>query len=203
MNIDKKWLGLKDVILVTLLTALCIIVCTIVVLPFSANIKLVLWVVTGLELILCGPVFILMCAKAPRKGAMLLFAFLFAVYYYFTSSMIVISLMLFSIGVIMELLMLKGGYKSSVRITVAYALFGVGVMMAPVMLMITTKASMVEAMLASGLSQDFIDNVLSVYSAGNISIGVVLTIIGAIVGSLLGYNMLKKHFEPAGIIERK
>jgi energy-coupling factor transport system substrate-specific component len=201
MENTRKLIGLKDVILVTLLTAVCIIICTVAVLPFAANIKLVLWVVSGLELLLCGPIYILMCAKAPRYGTQLLFSFLFAVYYYFTNGMILISLMVFGIGVIKELMMLKNGYRSPVRLTAAHAVFGVGVMMAPVVMIMATKEQMIATMLDSGLTQEYIDNVFSVYSAGNIAIGIVLAIAGAIFGCWIGYRMLRKHFAPAGIVE--
>jgi energy-coupling factor transport system substrate-specific component len=201
MENTRKLIGLKDVILVTLLTALCIIICTVIVLPFAANIKLVLWVVSGLDMLLCGPIYILMCAKAPRYGAQILFSFLFAVYYYFTNGMIFISLMVFGVGVIKELMMLKNGYRSPVRLTAAHAVFGVGVMMAPVIMIMSTKEQMTAIMLGNGLTQEYVDSMFSVYSAGNLAIGILLTIVGAILGSWIGYRMLRKHFAPAGIVE--
>lgn len=196
----KKFIRLKDVILITLLTALCLVICTVVVLPFSANIKLVLWLVSGIEVLLCGPIYTLMCAKAPRRGTMILFAFLFAVYYYFTNSMIVISLMIFAIGILMELIVLGDGYRNPARLSIALSIFGVGIMMSPVVLMFSSKTSLAETMLASGLTQEYIDSVFSVYSVTNILIGVVVTIIGAVTGCLLGYRLMKKHFAPAGIV---
>ena len=201
MQKENRFIGLKDIVLVTLLTALCIIICTVAVLPFVANLKLVLWLVSGIEMLLCGSIYILMCAKAPRAGTQMLFSFLFAVYYYFTNGMILISLMVVGVGLVRELLMLKGGYRSPVRLGAAYALFGVGVMLAPVVIMISTREQMVTTMLANGLTQEYIDTMLSVYSVGNILIGVAVTITGAALGCLMGYRMLKKHFAPAGIVE--
>ncbi len=201
MENTRKWIGLKDVILVTLLTALCIIICTVAVLPFAANIKLVLWIVSGIEMLLCGPIYILMSAKSPRIGAQFLFSFLFAVYYYFTNGMILISLMLLVVGLVRELMMLNGGYRNSVRLSASFALFGVTVMMAPVVLIMTTKEQVAAAVLANGMTQEYVDAMFSVYSAGNIAIGIVITIVGAIVGCLIGHRMLRKHFAPAGIVE--
>jgi energy-coupling factor transport system substrate-specific component len=195
----RQFLGLKDVILVTLLTALCILICTVIVLPFAANLQLVLWAVGGLDLLVCGPIYILMCARAPRYGTQLLFSFLFAVYYYFTNGMILISLMIVTIGVVRELMMLKDGYYSPVRLTAAFTLFGIGVMLAPVILLKTTADQVIATMLASGLSQEYVDGMLAVYSAGNIAIGIALTIVGGILGCFIGYRMLRKHFKPAGV----
>lgn len=201
MENSRKFIGLKDVILIAVLTALCIIICSVVVLPFAANIQLVLWLVSGIDMLLCGAIYILMCSKAPRHGTQLLFAFLFAVYYYLTNGMILISLMIFGIGVINELLMLGGGYRKPVRLTAALSLFGVGVMMAPVVLIMTTREQMVAAVLANGGTQEYAEAMLSVYSWGNIAIGIAVTIIGAILGCLIGCRMLRKHFAPAGIVE--
>jgi energy-coupling factor transport system substrate-specific component len=201
MKNTSKSIGLKDVILVTLLTALCIIICTAAVLPFAANLVLTLWLVSGLDLLLCGPIYILMCAKAPRYGAQLLFAFLFAVYYYFTNGMIFISLTVFGVGVIKELMMLKNGYRSPARLTAAHAVFGIGVMMAPVIMIMSTKEQMTAIMLGNGLTQEYIDNMFSVYSAANLAIGIFLTAVGAVLGCWIGYRMLRKHFAPAGLVE--
>lgn len=201
MENSRKFIGLKDVILVAVLTALCIIICSVVLLPFAANIQLVLWLVSGIDMLLCGAVYILMCAKAPRHGTQLLFAFLFAIYYYFTNGMILISLMIFGIGIVNELLMMGGGYRKPVRLTAALALFGVGVMLAPVVIVLTTQEQMVAALLANGLTQEYADAMLAVYSWGNILSGVAGTILGAVLGCVIGYRMLRKHFAPAGIVE--
>ena len=201
MNTKRQFIGLKDVVLITLLTALCLVICTIVVLPFSTNVKLVLWVVTGLEMLLCGPIFVRMCAKAPRRGTAVLFAFIFAVYYYFTNSMIIISLTLLAVGVVMELVLLGDGYKKPVRLTISYALFGLGVMLTPPILILVQKTSMVEMMLSNGLTQDYIDAMFAVYSGANLTIGILVTVVGSAIGCFIGYRLLKKHFAPAGIVD--
>lgn len=201
MENTRKFIGLKDVILVTLLTALCIVINTIVIVPFAANLLLVLWLVGGIDMLLCGPIYMLMVSKAPRYGTQLLFSFLFAVYYFITNGMLLISLMIFGLGVVRELMMLKGGYRSPVRLTLSYAVYGVGVMFAPIIMLMTTKDQMAATMLANGLTQEYVDNVFAVYSAPNILIGTAVTIAGAVLGCFLGYRMLKKHFMPAGIVE--
>ena len=201
MKNAQKFVGFKDVVLVTLLTAVCIVISTVVVLPFSANIKLVLWFVSGIDLLLCGSVYMLMAAKAPRHGTLFIFSFLFAVYYFITNGMIIISLMITGIGVLQELLMIKGGYKSYIRLTASFALYGIGVLMAPVILIFFTWDQVLAALLANGLTQEYADSVLAVYSPLNIAIGITGTIIGAVLGCMIGYRMLNKHFKPAGLVE--
>ena len=203
METKRNWIGLKDVILITLLTALCLVIFTIVIIPFSANAKLVLWVVSGIQFLLCGPVFVLMCAKSPRRGTLVLFAFLLSIYYFFTNGMIAISLMIFGIGIVMELIAIGSGYKKPLGLTIAYALLAVGIMMSPVVLIFSNKASLTQQMLGSGLPQEYIDTMFATYSPLNITIGVVGAIIGACLGFFIGYRLLKKHFDPAGIVEKE
>ena len=180
-----------------LLTALCLVIVTIAVLPFAANIKLVLWVVSGLEMLLCGPIYMLMVSKAPRYGTQLLFSFLFAAYYFITNGMILISLLILGVGMVRELMMLKGGYRSPVRLTA----FGLGVMFAPTVMMLTTRQQMIDTMLDSGLTLEYAESIFVIYSPANIAIGTFITVIGAVLGCMLGYRMLCKHFRPAGIVE--
>jgi putative ECF transporter S component (TIGR02185 family) len=142
----------------------------------------------------------LMVSKAPRHGTQLLFAFLFAVYYFITNGVILISLIILVAGVVQELLMLKGGYKSLPRLATALAVFGTGVMYAPIIMMMMSKQQLLDAAVANGVTLEYAENMFAVYSAGNIAIGTVGTVIGAVAGCLIGWRMLKKHFKPAGIV---
>lgn len=201
MENTRKFIGLKDVILVTLLTALCLVVVTLVVIPFAANIQLVLWVVSGLDMLLCGPIYMLMVAKAPRYGTQLLFSFLFAIYYFITNGVILISAIILGVGLVRELMMMKGGYKSPLRLAVSYSLFGLSVMYAPIVMMMTTKEQLIAQVIANGLTREYAESMFAVYSPANIAIGSSITIVGAVAGCLLGYRMLNKHFKPVGVVE--
>lgn len=201
MENTRKFIGLKDVILVTLLTALCLVVVTLVVIPFAANIQLVLWVVSGLDMLLCGPIYMLVVAKAPRYGTQLLFSFLFAIYYFITNGVILISAIILGVGLVRELMMMKGGYKSPLRLAVSYSLFGLSVMYAPIVMMMTTKEQLIAQVIANGLTREYAESMFAVYSPANIAIGSIITVVGAVAGCLLGYRMLNKHFKPAGVVE--
>lgn len=203
MEKTKKFIGLKDIILVTLLTAICIIICTVAVLPFAANLLLVLLLVPLIEMMLCGPIYMLAVAKAPRIGTHFIFAFLFSIYYLLTNGMPLIMVIILGVGLISELLLLGSGYRKTARTAVAYSLFGVSVMMAPVTLMLINRVSLEATMLESGLTQEYVNNVFAVYSATNILLGALLAIVGAVAGCLIGRRLLKKHFMPAGIVDNK
>lgn len=201
MEKTRKFIGFKDIILVTLLTAICIIINTIVVLPFMANLLLVLLVVPLIEMILCGPIYMLAIAKAPRIGTHFLFTFLFAVYYFFTNGMILISLMILALGIVGELVLLGNGYRNTLKTIIAYATFGLSVVLAPAILTLMNKSSLEKTMLSAGMSQEYVNAMFGVYSPFNIILGAILSVLGAIIGCLIGRRLLKKHFRPAGIVE--
>ena len=143
-----------------------------------------------------------MIAKAPKTGTAFIFSFIFAIYYFFTNSMIIISAMIAAAGIIMELIMMKGGYKNKIRATIAYVIFGLTIMMAPNVLIFLQKDAMIAGLLANGMTQEYIDSIFAVYSAKNIGIGIVLTIIGAVAGISIGYRILNRYFISSGMVEK-
>lgn len=195
-------IGLKDIVLVTLLTAIMIGIQTVVVMPFAVNLKFVLWFVGGIDGLLCGIIYCLMMAKAPKTGTAFFYSLIFAVYYFMVNSMIAISGVILGAGLLMELVLRNGGYKSKGKVTIAYVLFGVSLMMAPNLLILLQKDAMVTGLLANGVTQEYIDAMFSVYSAPNIGIGVLLTIVGSVVGTRIGFRVLNRYFVSSGIVEQ-
>lgn len=194
-------LGLKDIVLITLLTAISIGIQTLVLMPFMANLKYVLWFVSGIDWLLCGVIYCLMMAKSPKTGTAFTMSFIYAVYYFFMNSMIFISLMIVGSGLLMELILWKQGYKSKMRLTLAYILFGLTIMMAPNILILLQKDAVVAGLLANGLTQEYIDSMFAVYSAKNLIIGALITTLGAILGSQIGFRVLGKYFVAGGMVE--
>lgn len=194
-------IGLKDIVLITLLTAISIGIQTLVLIPFVANLKFVLWFVSGIDWLLCGVIYCLMMAKSPKTGTAFTMSLIYAVYYFFMNSMIFISLMIVGAGLVMEAILWKQGYKSKLRLTLAYIIFGLTIMMAPNILILLQKDAVVAGLLANGLTQEYIDSMFSVYSAQNLIIGAVITTLGAILGSQIGFRVLGRYFVVGGIVE--
>lgn len=194
-------IGLKDIVLITLLAAISIGIQTLVLIPFVANLKFVLWFVSGIDWLLCGVIYCLMMAKSPKTGTAFTMSFIYAVYYFFMNSMIFISLMIVGAGLVMEVILWKQGYKSKLRLTLAYIIFGLTIMMAPNILILLQKDAVVAGLLANGLTQEYIDSMFSVYSAQNLIIGAVITTLGAILGSQIGFRVLGRYFVAGGIVE--
>ena len=93
-------------------------------------------------------------------------------------------------------------YKNKIRATIAYVIFGLTIMMAPNVLIFLQKDAMIAGLLANGMTQEYIDSIFAVYSAKNIGIGIVLTIIGAVAGISIGYRILNRYFISGGMVEK-
>ncbi|EMB21766.1 MptD family putative ECF transporter S component [Treponema denticola] len=198
----NKKIGLKDIVLITLLTAIMIGIQTVVLMPFITNLKFVIWFVGGIDGVLCGIIYCLMIAKAPKLGTAFIFSFIFAVYYFFVNSMIIISAMIAGAGLVMELILWNNGYKNKIKATIAYTLFGLTIMLAPNVLIFLQKDAMIAGLQANGLTQEYIDSIFAVYSAKNIGIGMLLTAIGSIAGTQIGYRALNRYFISGGMVEK-
>ncbi|MDI3075877.1 MptD family putative ECF transporter S component [Clostridioides difficile] len=199
---NNKKIGLKDIVLITLLTSIMIGIQTVVLLPFMTNLRFVILFVGGIDWFLCGIIYCLMIAKSPKTGTAFIFSFIFAVYYFFANSMIAISTMIVGVGIVMELILLKNGYKNKVKATIAYIIFGLTIMMAPNVIILLQKDTMIAGLLAQGVTQEYIDTMFAVYSAKNMGIGIILTTIGAIAGTQIGYKVLNKYFVASGMVEK-
>ena len=198
----NKKIGLKDIVLITLLTAIMIGIQTVVLMPFITNLKFVIWFVGGIDGVLCGIIYCLMIAKVPKLGTAFIFSFIFAVYYFFVNSMIIISAMIAGAGLVMELILWNNGYKNKIKATIAYTLFGLTIMLAPNVLIFLQKDAMIAGLQANGLTQEYIDSIFAVYSAENIGIGMLLTAIGSIAGTQIGYRALNRYFISGGMVEK-
>lgn len=198
---ERTWIGLKDAVIAALLSALWLFVATICSYPFLFNLTLALVAGPALGCAVAGVIYILMCAKAPRRGTLLIMGALVAVYVLLTTGYVVVSVVDVLAGIAMELIMLaKGGYRNRKLVTAAYVVFGVCWSTAPMIALLTTKESVMAQSLAMGLTEEYVNSVFSVYTPENVALAAVVTAVGALVGGLVGTRFLKKHFAPAGIV---
>lgn len=202
MENTRKVIDIKDIILVTLLSALCIILTMVVTLPFMGNVQLTFLFSVGLAALVCGPVYMLMIAKAPRFGTQFLMSFLFSIYYLMTTGLPSIFALILVAGILREALMLGGGYKKPFRLTASYAIHWIAVTLSPVVMLTVAGSQMTETLRAGGYSDEYIAGIVSGYSSPILIVSAILiAIAGPVLGYLLGRKMLKKHFRPAGVAE--
>ncbi len=197
----KNIIGIREVILITLLTAVFLVLHIILSLPFMANNTLYFLFGKNLSLLLCAIIYILIVAKSPKTGTILLFFFLTGAYYSFSTALPVPVIVISVLGILAEaFLYYKNGYKNKVKLTAVYCVYGLVMLVTPVITLNMRKAQTIDTMLSRGLSMEEIQQMFSVFSTQNILIAFVIGIICALLGSMLGFKFLNKYFKTAGVV---
>ena len=195
---ERKFVGLKEIIIVVLFSVLTFIVSMVTALPFAASVHLQLYVGYALMAIISGPIYVLMISKAPKVGTQVLF---FAVkgLYMLIMGQALTGIIFIVGGFICELIVMNDGYHNVIRSGAAYmlhmTLYGLGSFF-PVLFMGNVFS---EQLLSRGYDAAAVDTMVSLYSSPLIILTVVLTLcVSSAVGMFIGSRMMKKHFVPGG-----
>ena len=70
---DSKFIGIREIVVVTLFSVLTFVISMLTAMPFAASVHLQLYVGYALMAIISGPVYVLMISKAPKIGTQVLF----------------------------------------------------------------------------------------------------------------------------------
>lgn len=195
---ERKFVGLKEIIIVVLFSVLTFIVSMVTALPFAASVHLQLYVGYAFMAIISGPIYVLMISKAPKIGTQVLF---FAVkgLYMLIMGQVLTGVIFIVGGFICELIVMNDGYHNVIRSGAAYmlhmTLYGLGSFF-PVLFMGNVFS---EQLLSRGYDAAAVDTMVSLYSSPLIILTVVLTLcVSSAVGMFIGSRMMKKHFVPGG-----
>lgn len=196
---ESKFIGIKEIVIVTLFSVLTFVVSMLTAMPFAASVHLQLYVGYALMAIISGPIYVLMISKAPKIGTQVLFFGLKGLYMLLMGQ--VLTGMIFIIGgIICELIVMGDGYRRIAQSGAAYALhmtlYGLGSFF-PVLFFADNYA---KQLIDKGYKQELVDTMLSLYRSPVIVVTVALVlIVSSIIGMFIGSRMMKKHFAPAGV----
>lgn len=198
-NKESKFIGIKEIVVVTLFSVLTFVVSMLTAMPFAASVHLQLYVGYALMAIISGPIYVLMLSKAPKIGTQVLFFGLKGLYMLLMGQ--VLTGIIFIIGgVLCELIVMGDGYRNAVKSGAAYALhttlYGLGSFF-PVLFFADNYA---KQLIDKGYKQELVDTMLSLYRSPVIVATVALVlIVSSVIGMFIGSRMMKKHFQPAGV----
>lgn len=201
---ESKFLSLKELIVTVLLSCLMLGVSLVVAVPFSASLPLLYFLVPGLAGLIWGIIYVVIISKCPKLGAQFIPPFLYGLYFLFSGSVYVFVFFTL-LGVLNELLMLGGGYKSRWRPALPIVLMGCLNAMGSTLTLLLFRASMVQTYISMGMdaaaAEAAITSVETFWLAPlHIALALVLAAGLTLVGYLLGVKLLKKHFRPAGAV---
>lgn len=197
---NNNFIGLKEIVIVVLLSVLTIVINLICAIPFMASPKWSVWGGYTLSTLISGPIYVLMISKSSKKGTNLLFFGVKALYTLIMGQVPTAIVYLLG-GVICELIVLNGGYRNALRAGIAFAvhnvIFGIG-SFTPMFLGADSYA---QQMLDSGMEQSAVNAmVYDLVAPDFVLISTVLLVVASALGMLIGVKTLKKHFKPAGVI---
>lgn len=200
MNKERKWIGFRDIILIALLSALSIVIQLISGVPFAAAPQLMMFISVAIIMIICGPIFVLLMSKAPRRCAAFTYVGILALYFLIIGQ-VFIGIVFFIGAILCELVLLGGGYKSPVRIGLSYMVYAVFYVVGSYLPYLILADQYTAQLVAAGMPQASIDSMMSWFASPlMILLAAINACIWAAVGAYIGYRMRKKHFAPAGVV---
>jgi energy-coupling factor transport system substrate-specific component len=198
---NKKGLGLKEVILVTVFSVLTFVVSMITAIPFASSVMLQLYAGYALMAIISGPIYVLMISKSSKIGTQILFFGIKALYFLLMGQVLTGVIFLVA-GCICEAICMNDGYHKPLKAGAAYALhttvYGLGSFF-PVIILGDTYA---QGLIDKGYAVETVNTMVDTYRNPVIVVTVILMlVVTSAIGMFIGYMLMKKHFVPAGIAE--
>lgn len=199
MNTQKKGMTGKDIITVGIFSAIYFVINFAFML--LSGLHPLLWILMpGLIAVFAGIPFLMMCAKVPKTGAVVLMGFITALIYFVTGQFTVVILIAFAVSCILaELCRICSHYRSFRGSALAYVFFSLGMIGSPLPVWIM-RDSFLAQISQQGMPEAYVSTLAALTSPGMIVVLVGAPIVGAILGILLARGMFRKHFEKAGIL---
>jgi len=192
---DSKKLQTKDLIYAGAFGAIYIVVMLVVVMAMGGF--PVLYVVSPFVVgLICATIYEVYVLKVHKFGAALILGILFGVTA--SSGHIVGMLLCFLAGLLAECVMWLGKYKSRKMFMLSYPVFNL-TMVCPFSNMYMNTDKFYD-MCKGYYGKDYADKVIEYAVSWFLFVQIGLAILGAAIGLLIGYKLIKKHFMKAGIV---
>lgn len=196
---------LKQFFVSILLSLAIFVIYLISIMPVFANQQLSIVLLTGLAALVSGPLYVLMIAKSRVPGTLFVTNALFALFYLVVGNVHLFILMVV-VGLICELTMMRGGYRSRYRPVVPYLLLWIAVGLKNIFMFGLFRDAVLGTYIRTGMDEAAAHVAIQNASATMLSLplnaaGVAVTVVGGLLGFWLGRKAMKKYFAPAGVAE--
>ena len=196
-SIRQKGLTVKDLVTVGIFSALFLVFALVGGIFFAPNPVLTFYMPVGSAL-LCGPVYLLMLAKVPKRWAAAILGAILCIIWFVTGMHWAMALGYLIMGIAADLVAGMGQYKSRKINSVSYILLSLGGT-GSYLVFFADPAGWAKTMLGNGTEQSYIDTMRTTGTTWIMFIMLAGTILAAAVSAFVGCRMLKKQFEKAGI----
>ena len=184
-------LGIFTVIFIILFMA-CIMVMsmTIYTLPFGV----------ALGSFFAASAYMLLRAKAPKTGAIILFGILFGLVMFAMGSGWPILVAVITSSIIAELIARSGHYKSYTCEVIGYCILMMGTAVGSYIPFLVMKDYYLKLAEGNSINGEFMSRLVEFISGPYLMLALVTTIVTAILGTMLARAIFKKHLVKAGLI---
>lgn len=185
-------LGIFTVIFIILFMA-CIMVMsmTIYTLPFGV----------ALGSFVAASVYMLLRAKAPKTGTIILFGVLFGLVMFVMGSGWPILAAVITGSVIAELIARSGHYKSYTCEVIGYCVLMLGTAIGSYIPFLVIKDYYFKVAEGNSINREFMSRLVEFISGPYLALALVTTIVMAILGTVLARAVFKKHLVKAGLLK--
>ncbi|MEA4847269.1 MAG: MptD family putative ECF transporter S component [Clostridiaceae bacterium] len=197
LSATKKDLTVKDLVTTGVFSALFFVVTMVGGMLFAPN-PVLTFLMPPAVAFLTGPVYLLLMAKVPKRGPILILGILMGLIMFVTGMYWVWSIFYVVLAVAAELISGAGRFKNMKLNILGYMVFSLNPIGSYMMLWINRQAY-IDYLTGKGTEQAYMDTMSATAQGWMLPAMIVGTLLLAWLGALLGKKLLKKQFERAGI----
>ena len=190
-------LSVKDLVTIGIFAAIYAVLTLLGGMVFACNPVLTFLMPLGCAL-LPGPVYLLLVAKVPKRGAIAIIGILVGIIMFVTGMYWGMALAFVILGIISDAIAGSGKYRN-MRITISsYVLFTLSTIITYAVFFLD-RDNYLDYMLKQGTDPVYFETMVATARGWMLPAIIAGTIICALISAWVGRNLFKKHFEKAGI----
>ncbi|WP_054741844.1 MptD family putative ECF transporter S component [Cellulosilyticum ruminicola] len=187
-------LGMKDIIVASVLGVVCIAI-RFLFMILGGIIPMAWFASHMLGALVMGPVFMLIVTKTKTTGPIFIISVITGIIFITSSVSIIISEIIG--GILAEVMLRIGGFRKKFWIMMGYIFFSFGFIGDFYQLWFNKEAFLEYS--AKFMNQDYLNALSSVVSTQSAVLIILSIFVGAIIGGLFGFKLMRKHFVKVGI----
>ena len=192
-----RGLTARDLVTIGVFTALYVVFMMVGGLFFAPNPVLTFWMPAGAAL-LTGPVYLLLIAKIPKHGPLIVLGVVEGVLLFVTGMYWIWAVACVVLGVVADLLASAGGFTNKALNFAAFVLYSLSPMGSYLMLWID-PGGYTSYLTGNGAERVYMDTMMSTATGWMLPAMILATVACAIVSGLVGMRLLRRQFEKAGV----
>ena len=197
-NPVSMMLGTRDLIALGVYSALYIVVMFIAGMPFAFS-PVLTYALPVSAAFFCAPVYLLLVAKVPRRGAVAILGAVVGLVLFVTGMFWLWAVAALVLGVAAGEIAALGRFRSPGLNTVSYVVLALAPLASYVMVWINQQ-SYRAYLVGKGTDDSYMNTMIAAANQWLLVAIVVGTLLAAWLGTLLGRRMLARHFTRAGIV---